>query len=51
MVEFIDEHYAKRRKKWCEDTIYKRPLPECWDVIYFSDEVHFGYDDERQAYI
>ncbi|KAG8664632.1 uncharacterized protein FPOAC1_013412 [Fusarium poae] len=51
IVEFIDERYAKRRKKWSEDTIYKRPLPECWDVIYFSDEVHFGYDDERQAYI
>ncbi|KAK7423451.1 hypothetical protein QQZ08_009020 [Neonectria magnoliae] len=46
MVEAIPPEKATRRKQWYERTLAARPLPENWEVVYFSDEVHFGYDDE-----
>ncbi|KAF5657583.1 kinesin related 1 [Fusarium heterosporum] len=51
LVDFIDRDLAVRRKDFAEGKYYEKPLPECWDFVFFSDEAHFGYDDEGKVYI
>ncbi|KJZ80118.1 hypothetical protein HIM_00832 [Hirsutella minnesotensis 3608] len=42
---------AARRVEYAERALAARPKKEDWHGIFFSDETHFGYDDERTAYI
>ncbi|KAF5546030.1 HMG box [Fusarium phyllophilum] len=50
-IDYIDLDLQKRRKAWAEKTLALQPLAANWEVIYFSDEVHFGYDDEGKVCI
>lgn len=37
--------------EWAEEALAKRPRPEDWHDVIFSDETHFGFADEGQARI
>ncbi|KJZ78887.1 hypothetical protein HIM_01660 [Hirsutella minnesotensis 3608] len=50
-LEYTDEKLAARRVKYAEKALLERPEKEDWHDIFFSDETHFGYDDERAAQI
>ncbi|KAH8733976.1 hypothetical protein BGZ61DRAFT_445633 [Ilyonectria robusta] len=40
-----------RPQAFAEKALAHRPEPEDWANVYFSDECHFGYGDERPALI
>lgn len=40
---------CERRLAWANEALTRRPEPENWRDVLFSDECHFGYDDEGTA--
>ncbi|KJZ70201.1 hypothetical protein HIM_10424 [Hirsutella minnesotensis 3608] len=50
-VDYTDPKLAARRIEYAKEALAQRPEKEDWHDIFFSDETHFGYDDERDAQI
>lgn len=51
VVEFTPQDQMDRRRDFCDCKLEERPEPADWEVVILSDEVHFGFDDEQQAWI
>uniref|UniRef100_A0A8H7N5Q7 Tc1-like transposase DDE domain-containing protein n=1 Tax=Bionectria ochroleuca TaxID=29856 RepID=A0A8H7N5Q7_BIOOC len=50
-VEFKNQQEYTRRFEYAKEALYKRPKPQNWYNIYFSDEVYFGYSNKGRARI
>jgi transposase len=49
--EWLAESFEKRRLKWVTVMLNKYSKKENWFRVRFSDEMHFGYEFERQLHI
>ena len=43
--------HAQKRVQWAKSALRKRPDPEDWYNIRFSDECHYGYGPQGRTYV
>jgi hypothetical protein len=48
---WVNEKTAKDRVEWSKAALQRRPEPEDWHIVRFSDEVHFALGPQGRVYI
>jgi hypothetical protein len=49
--QWVNKGTAIHRKEWSKIALHRRPTPEDWHDVRFSDEVHWGFGPKGSIYI
>ena len=47
---WISQKHAERRLEWAKEALAKRPNPEDWHDVRFSDECHYNYGNDGRVF-
>ncbi|KAG5743804.1 hypothetical protein H9Q72_014515 [Fusarium xylarioides] len=50
-IQYKSDADCQAREAWARKELAKRPEPEDWHNVIFTDECHWGFGDEARQYI